>query len=276
MTLQEVSEKYKVSESSLKSSFPRTQAAILKKYGVTIKKEGRGASATYIEEVLDDQRALTMYEEQTDILFINSEQLSMINWDFHVFLGIITTPMLVFRGSYVDFLKYIQAPVTETNLEELKAALEHLVARDYISYQIDKTNPSYFIAALWYQTEKDMEIGIEMVRTCKQLAEAYNKRSWVPLLKTWLGVQLMSKHQPYTVKELARATGLSEYQIRESNKILKDCDIFRTSKAYAAYQLCVGTNVDLGHEVFYDLPEEGEKRSVPVKQRKVVGNQQVT
>ena len=124
MTLQEVSEKYKVSESSLKSSFPRTQAAILKKYGVTIKKEGRGASATYIEEVLDDQRALTMYEEQTDILFINSEQLSMINWDFHVFLGIITTPMLVFRGSYVDFLKYIQAPVTETNLEELKTALE--------------------------------------------------------------------------------------------------------------------------------------------------------
>ena len=188
MTLQEVSEKYKVSESSLKSSFPRTQAAILKKYGVTIKKEGRGASATYIEEVLDDQRALTMYEEQTDILFINSEQLSMINWDFHVFLGIITTPMLVFRGSYVDFLKYIQAPVTENNLEELKIALEHLVARDYISYQIDKTNPSYFIAALWYQTEKDMEIGIEMVRTCKQLAEAYNKRSWVPLLKTWLGV----------------------------------------------------------------------------------------
>ena len=167
MTLQEVAEKYRVAESSLKNAFPRTQASILKKYGVKIKKEGRGASAVYIEEWLDDQRALTMYDETKNSFAISSETLSMINWDFHVFLGIITTPMLVFRGSYEDFLKYVTAPVNNNNLWELKMALEHLAARDYISYQIDKTNTNYFVAALWYQTEKDMEIGIEMVRTCK-------------------------------------------------------------------------------------------------------------
>ena len=262
MTLQEVAVKYKVSETSLKNCFPRTQASILKKYGVTIKKEGRGASANYIEEWLDDQRAITMYEETKTSFMINSEQLAMINWDFHVFLGIITTPMLVFRGSYEEFLRYIAAPVNGNNLWELKMALEHLSGRDYISYQIDKTNPNYFVAALWYQTEKDMEIGIEMVKTCKQLAESYNKRSWIPLLKTWLGVQMMSKHQPYTVKDLARATGLSEYQIRESNKILSDCEVFKTSRAYLDYQRCIGTNVDLNHEAFYNLPEVGEKRQL--------------
>ena len=267
MTLSEVAEKYGVSESSLKNAFPRTQAAILKKYGVTIKKEGRGASANYIEEWLDDQRALTMYDETKQTFMINSEQLAMINWDFHVFLGIITTPMLVFRGSYEEFLKYVTAPVTNNNIWELKMALEHLSARDYISYQIDKTNNNYFVAALWYQTEKDMEIGIEMVKTCKQLADSYNKRSWIPLLKTWLGVQMMSKHQPYTVKDLAHATGLSEYQIRESNKILSECEVFKTSRAYVDYQRCIGTTVDLNHEAFYNLPQSGEKRKV----RKVVG-----
>ena len=262
MTLQEVAQKYGVAESSLKNAFPRTRDSILKKHGVKIIKEGRGEKANYIEEWGDDQRAVTMYEEVRENISISVETLAMVNWDFHVFLGIITTPMLVFRGSYSDFLKYVSAPVTNNNLWELKMALEHLSARNYISYQIDKTNPDYFIAALWYQTERDMEIGIEMVRTCKRLAEAYNKRSWIPILKTWLGVQLMSKHQPYTVKELAQATGLSEYQIRESSKILRHCDVFITSRAYADYQRCIGTNVDFVHEAFFNLPEDGEKRRV--------------
>lgn len=61
MTILEVAEKYRVSESSLKNAFPRTQASILKKHGVKILKEGRGASAVYREEWMDDQRALTMY-----------------------------------------------------------------------------------------------------------------------------------------------------------------------------------------------------------------------
>ena len=267
MTIQELSEKYQVAESSIKNAFPRTQAAILKKHGVRIKKEGRGEKAVYYEEWIDDQRALTMYEETKETLIINSDQLSMVNWDFHVFLGIITTPMLVFRGSYEDFLRYTQIPVNKNNVWELKMALEHLVARDYISYQVDKTNDNYFVAALWYQTEKDMEIGIEMVRTCKKLAESYNKRSWVPLLKTWLGVQMMSKHQPYTVQQLAEITGLSDYQIRESTKILGDCDVFQTSRAYKSYQRCIGTNVEFIHEAFYDLPEKGELRKVPKKSK---------
>lgn len=267
MTITELSAKYQVAESSIKNAFPRTQASILKKYGVKIVKEGRGTNAQYYEELLDDQRALTMYEETKGSVMINSEQLSMVNWDFHVFLSIITTPMLVFRGSYADFLHYAQIPVCEKNIQELKEALEHLVARDYISYQIDKTNSNYFVAALWYQTEKDMEIGIEMVRTCKQLADSYHKRSWVPLLKTWLGVQMMSQHQPYTVAELAQVTGLSDYTIRESTKILGDCAVFQTSRAYASYQKCIGTNVEFIHEAFYDLPEEGERRKVPKKNK---------
>ena len=260
LTLEQLSAKYGIAKSSITNAWPRTRDAILKKHGVKIVKEGRGASATYREEWLDDQRALTMYEETKNSFMINSEQLSLVNWDFHVFLGIITTPMLVFRGSYEEFLRYASIPVNNNNIWELKIALQHLVARDYISYQIDKTNDNYFVAALWYQTEKDMEIGIEMVRTCKQLADSYHKRSWIPLLKTWLGVQMMAKHQPYTVKDLAQVTGLSEYQIRESNKILQDCEIFKTSRAYKDYQRCVGTNVDLNQKAFYSLPAEGEHR----------------
>ena len=254
MTIEEVSATYDVAVSTLKNAFPRAQASILKKYGVKIIKTGRGASANYIEEIADDQRANTMYEEVKTSFMINSDQLSMMNWDFHVFLGIITTPMFVFRGSYEDFLRYLEVKVNADNIKELKVALEHLAARDFIHYTIDKTNDNYFIAALWYQTTKDMEIGIEMVVACRKLAKTYNKKSWVPLLKTWLAVQMMSKQQPYKMEQLKEMTGLSDYALRESCRILEDCEVFKTSRAYKSFLCCAGKNVDMNHEAFYNLP----------------------
>lgn len=85
--------------------------------------------------------------------------------------------MLVFRGSYEDFLNYIQLKISEENLRDLKSTLEELMEREYISYTIDKTDNNYFVAALYRKREEQMHIGIGMVKTCKQIADAANKRS---------------------------------------------------------------------------------------------------
>ena len=85
--------------------------------------------------------------------------------------------MLVFRGSYEDFLNYVQVKVTKDNMQELKNTLQQLYEREYISYTIDKTDSNYFIAALYRKREEQMHIGIGMVRTCKQIADAAHKRS---------------------------------------------------------------------------------------------------
>lgn len=255
MTLQEVCEKYSVAESSMKNMFPRTQQAILKKHGVKIVKEGRGQKAVYHEEFMDDKRAITMYKEAREEIIVDNESFRLMNWDFLVFLAIVTTPMLVFRGSYEDFLRYVDVSVTESNIRLLKDALIGLKERDFISYTVDKTDDNFFIAGIYRKVEEEMSIGIGMVRTCKQLADKHHKRSWVPLLKTWLGVQMLSENQPYTVESLCAITGLSAYQINQSNKILKESMIYRTSKAYASYQRCIGTNVDLNAEAFYKIEQ---------------------
>ena len=52
--------------------------------------------------------------------------------------------MLVFRGSYEDFLNYIQLKVSKENLDDLKETLQELTDREYISYTIDKTDNNYF------------------------------------------------------------------------------------------------------------------------------------
>ena len=82
MTLEEVCKKYGVSETSMKNVFPRTQAAILKKHGVKIIKEGRGKNAIYREEWVDDGRAMTLYEETKNDIIINEESFKLMNWDF--------------------------------------------------------------------------------------------------------------------------------------------------------------------------------------------------
>ena len=85
--------------------------------------------------------------------------------------------MLVFRGSYEDFLNYIQLKISKENLDALKEALRELMDNEYISYTIDKTDNNYFIAALYRKREEQMHIGIGMVKTCKQIADEAHKRS---------------------------------------------------------------------------------------------------
>ena len=246
MTIQEVAERFQVSETSLRGAFPRTQKSILKKWGVNIIKKGRGDSATYeIEGENTDCRELTLYDEIKGDIVFDEGSIRLMNWPFLVFLTIISTPMLVFRGSYEDFLNYKQLKISKENLDALKEALRELMDNEYISYTIDKTDNNYFIAALYRKREEQMHIGIGMVKTCKQIADEAHKRSWVPLLKTWIGMQMMAEKDIYKADDIAAAIGLSKYQINESRKLLEANEIFKTTQVYADYQLCLGSKVEL-------------------------------
>lgn len=250
MTLQEVCEKYGVSESSMTNAFPRTQKSIMKKYDIRINKIGRGKTAFYEEEVLCDNRALTMYEESKGEMMIDNMSFSLANLDFCCFIAIIMTPMLVFRGSFSDFCKYMEIKDSRENILAIKRALASLEERGFISYNLDRTDKTYFVAALYRKVEEEMKIGIDMIKTCKEIADKNRKRSWVPLLKTWLGIQLIIEGQPFTIETLQDITGLSAYQLKESKKLLEQNDLFKTSRAYAAFNKCIGSKVELN--AFYN------------------------
>lgn len=245
MTLEEICQKYGYSESSVLKQWTRTQEKIYNKYGVKIKKEGRGTKATYIEEKdeISDNRALTMFDETRTELVLNNESLSLINCDFLVFLGIVSTPMGMFRGTYEDFLKYIGAGVTKDNLEMLEDALLGLVDRELIVYDTDE---DVIILYVKRKAEKEMSLGIEMIRHCRILAEVYHKhkRGWLNLFKVWVAVQICAEEQPFTMEKISKMTNLSKPQIRDAKKILERDELFRTSRA-GRYFLCQGMNVDL-------------------------------
>lgn len=250
MTAQELSQKYGISENSILTNFPRAQKSIIKKYQIKIEKEGRGQAATYLEIPLVNDRAMSMYEETKDNFALDSASFALTSADFCCLVAIILTPMMVFRGSFKDFCHYMQINDSKENIAAIKEALTRLDSQDYINFIIDKTDNNYFAAILYRKAEQDMQVGIDMVKNCKKIADEHNKRSWVPLLKTWLGVQLAAENQPFTIAELEAITGLSKYQITESKKLLESNDMFKTSKAYKSYCRCVGQNVDLN--AFYN------------------------
>ena len=248
MTKEELSKRYGIAESTIKSQFTRAKNTMLKKYNLILTKTGRGEDADYQVAPASgsDKRALTMLqEEKRDVMIAENSFSTLLDFNFMVFLAICTTPMGTFYGSYEDFLNYVEIKKTKANLDNLKEALTMLAASEYIEYVIDRTDENYFNAFLFKRTRDTMAISLDMAERCQRLAKKNHKQSWIPLLKTWIGVQYVYNNQPFTVDELCNLTGLSPYQIRESKKILEKDNLFVTSKAYAAYNKCIGSNVEL-------------------------------
>ena len=231
MTKQELCERFDISETTLEKQFSRVKSSILKKYNLILIKEGRGKTANYRVEVskAGDQRALTMLkEEKREIMIAEKSFSTLLDFNFMVFLAICTTPMGTFYGSYEDFLDYVEVKKSKNNLDNLKEALTMLSASEYIEYIVDKTDNNYFNAFLFKRTRDDMAISLDMAERCQKLAKQNDKKSWIPLLKTWIGVQYMYDKQPFTIAELCAVTGLSPYQIRESKKVLEKDNLFVT------------------------------------------------
>jgi len=79
-----------------------------------------------------------------------------MNWDFIIFLAIVITPMGVFRGSFTDFLKYVEINVTETNIEALKDALSDYQVRE--SVKLLKNSKAYASYVKCLGTVADLNI----------------------------------------------------------------------------------------------------------------------
>ena len=137
MTKQQICEKFNISDSYLTKNFKKAQASILKKHKVLIQKQGRGKDAIYII-TKDESRAVTLYNQDKKMVMLDQQSIIElnINMEFVVFLGIIMTPLEVFRGSYNDFLKYVEVDVSPKNRQNLKQILEVLKDKQYIHRSI--------------------------------------------------------------------------------------------------------------------------------------------
>ena len=246
MTQEEVCKKFNVSKSSLTSNFKRTAASILKKYGIKLLKKKENGQIIYFT-IEDDKRALSIIEEPKEMFFVDGETMKLEQWEFVVFLAIIVSPMLVFRGSYEEMLNYMNFSTVENYIIAVKAALESLAAKHYIMYVIDETDNNYFMAGLFRAVEQEMNVGIGLVRRSKELADKYNKRNYIPILKTWVQYQICEREgvEYTTAAQIEERTGLNYYSLHEATKILEEENIIKRKFLYADSDLRIGTKTTL-------------------------------
>ena len=244
MTLQELCKKYKLAESTVKQQFTRVAAKIEKDTGILIVKTGRGANVQY-EEIFPE-RALTFEDEEVDEIKLSLGALGLQDWQLLMILCTLIAPMGVFRGNAESFLEYFHLPVTPGRIKEVNAAVQELSNNEWVQVIFDtSTDDGYFILCVKRKMEEDIIVKMPYIQTCRAIMDKYNKKSFLPLLKTWLATEELQKFQPYTFADIEGMTGLSAYQIRESNKLLEKENVYQTKKVYVDPTTCLGRNVDL-------------------------------
>ena len=105
-----------------------------------------------------------------------------------------------------------------------------------------------FTASILAKVEQSLHIGVDMVQRCMKLQKENSMNSWVPLLKTWLGLQIIAignKQEIFTMNQLENITGVNKKMLTKCKKILEQDNLFQTSRAFAAKDLCIGQNINL-------------------------------
>lgn len=266
MTRKELCEKYGLSESNVAKNFNRCVKTIENKYGITIAKRGRGDNTDYYEitETTAIAKGIEFIKGVHQELVMDQEAFTgLIDWDFMVFLGVLTCPMFVFRGTYKSFLDYVGV-TNKTNevVERLKDSINSLVERGYIKYVEDhSTDEGYFNMWIIRKAEVSMKIGIDMIQRCMKLQKENNMRSWVPLLKTWVGLQIIvfdkdrqdisrGEEAIITLDELRSITGINNNMLSKCKMILEKDNLFKSSRAYSRIYkekkyTCLGSKIEL-------------------------------
>lgn len=237
MTAKEVSEILNIKESTLMQQFKRTQQTLFNK-GIKLEKIGRGQSATY---TIDYLRAITMFDEE-GVRDLNLSSMQLISWDMLVLLGVLSTPMYVFRGTEEQFLNYIGIRNTSDNREKLRETFKELSAADYF---FEVPDEDVVTLSLKRKKEKEMGLSLDMIRECKRIAAQHNMRDWIPLLKTWIATQELSEDEFYKIADIENLTGMAKSTIYSCRKALEKEEKFKSKKFYVEFNRCIGLSTEL-------------------------------
>lgn len=252
MTAEQVASRFGYSLTSIQTKFKRTQQAIKKKFGVQLIR-CQGIDGIYY--MISDERALTMFDEVKNELYIPLESLKIENFIFYVLVGIAATPQGVFRGTKKQFLKYMGVVANQKNEKLLEDALVLWADLEIIVFNIDQ---DIIIAYMKRAFENTTIMSIQMLQECQRIIKENHKQNIkIPqLLKVWQAHRLCSKNQPFTIDDIQKYIDLSKDQIKQGRKLLQQNNILRlTSQVVSDGEFVIsrGTNVD--RTAWYDTTE---------------------
>lgn len=237
MTAEEISKLYGYSVDSIKSNFTRTALSIRKKFGVDLIK-CKGIDGVFYQ--ISSPRAITMYKQIKDQLYVPIETIKMDDLACFVLIGVAATPQGIFRGTCKDFLDYIGLSCSKKNIELLNQVLNKFVQLGQESPLCYEEDKDVIIVYIRRQFEKKQILTINMLRECQDIAHKYNKQAMkvVQLLKVWQAYRINQQKgvNPLTDKNLQEYVDLSQKQIRDVKKLLQSEGIININGVYSQHR----------------------------------------
>lgn len=264
-TKEEAMTELNLSNTAITAHFKRTQEK-LREQDIILEKHGRGSQATYTITYLApaDGRAEIIEDEITDLIF-NEEDISLSTPPFLCLLVALSTPFLGFRGTGTDFLNYVGLPVTAYNKKMVREGLQHLSDSGYffrgLGIEEVPGKESIYHATLIHDKTQLLAAPRGLVEGCKQVAKLHDL-NWVLVLKTYMGLKIVDKEQPFLAYKLIEYTGMSAGMLRRTIKALKSTNFIESELDRRMIQ---GEHICNGRTVNFNawLPELEEELRKP-------------
>lgn len=164
-----------------------------------------------------------------------------------ILVALLAKPELVFRGTYKMLAEYLDKKATSAHLEAIKQAIINLKNKGHILFAED--TDGYFIIGIRRQAEKKIvDLQLNVIKKCHEIAEINHKRDWVPLTKVIAAAMYLKDKEPYSVEEIKSLTGLNEDSIIKSKKLLKENNLViykKEAMSDGESIFCVGSTADV-------------------------------
>lgn len=250
MNSNDVCKLLKISESTLKTKFKRTQENA-EKEGYTLTKVGRGKTAMYKVVIQNDfDKAETMFKENREEVKVEQSWLGMSQIEFNLLLMLLVCPMKVYRGTYTEMSKYLEMSQRTSTFNTIKEGLEGLHKKEFV---ILGTDEDVVIIALKRKVEREyLNFNSELMKVSKEIAASKGIRSWISVMKVWLAVRVAVAEnvERVTSDRLQELTGLSAKTIAKSLEGLAERDVLKSKKIIvvnnnANFVRCLGKKIEL-------------------------------
>jgi hypothetical protein len=120
--------------------------------------------------------------------------VGLMDINFFTFISIVGSPQSTFRGSYYDLLKYMDIDARPEDAGIIREVLQGLAERNLIMFIEDNSVPSdpYFMAGIRHKAEQEMNLEIGLLTRLQEIARAEKRKSWIPLMKTYIAVMMLN------------------------------------------------------------------------------------
>lgn len=217
LTAEQVCEKYNIKESYLKNQFKQFQNSLQKKNILVTKYKNEKKETIY---VINQEYS----NKVQDFFYIDAKVLKdQENLACNILITLSSLEHNAYGGRIEEFMNnYLNLPYNQNQKEKFLNMIGKLKEEDYIMLDRDALTKGNILIGLEPKMRDEFKFKIFVMQLSKELANKYNKKSYIPIFKLIVALRLLGGQEVIKYGDIRSITGLSDYYIKDGLEMLRD------------------------------------------------------